>query len=182
MRQEADFDSRAFRNALGDFPTGVVIVTARTEDDRPLAITVSSFNAVSLDPPLVLFSIGKSNRGFPEWSGVEEFAISVLNEEQHDLSSKFGRSSHDKWKEADIVLEEGRMPVVQHALSVFNCSCFSRYDGGDHVIIVGLVNSISRSGDRKSPLIFFRGAYHSLVNPHPTWPAIDLHGFSEWHF
>lgn len=177
-----NFDSRAFRNALGDFPTGVVIVTAQAPDGRALGITVSSFNAVSLDPPLILFSIAKSNKGFSDWINVDEFAISVLHEGQHELSNKFGRSSPDKWDGIDHSIGSGRLRTVSDALALFECSCFARHDGGDHVIVVGLVKSIFRSADHQNPLIFFRGAYHSLVDHHPTWPAADLYGTHEWHF
>lgn len=179
---EMNFDSRAFRNALGNFPTGVVIVTAQAEDGQPLGITVSSFNAVSLDPPLILFSVAKSNRGYAEWCKVEDFAINVLHDGQHALSNKFGRSTSDKWDGIDHTVGKSHVRIVPEAIAWFECSCFARHDGGDHIIIVGLVKSIHESEDKKNPLIFFRGAYHSLVDKHPTWPATDLYGTPEWHF
>jgi 4-hydroxyphenylacetate 3-hydroxylase, reductase component len=167
---DMNLEARAIRDALGDFPTGVVIATARTADGRPLGITVSSFNSVSLDPPLILFSIARSSKSFAEWMLVDEFAISILHEEHDTLSTKFGRSAPDKWDAIDGATGQGGMKVVPDALALFECSCYARYDGGDHVIFVGLVNSIVRSQEQKGPLVFFRGAYRTLHDRDVTKP------------
>ncbi len=85
-------NSRQFRNALGQFPTGVVVATARTEAGQLVGMTMSSFNSVSLDPPLVLFSVLRQARGFPVWQTIERYAINVLNEEQEQVSNQFARA------------------------------------------------------------------------------------------
>lgn len=159
-----DFDSRAFRNALGDFPTGVAIVTTMTDDGEELGITVSSFNSVSLDPPLVLFSIGKNAKGLSKWLSVGSFAINVLHEGQYNLSSKFGRAAHDKWDGVAHAVGACGVRVISDALTVFECKTFAQYEGGDHIIIVGQVISLSRSPQPSQPLVFFRGGYRSLAS------------------
>jgi flavin reductase (DIM6/NTAB) family NADH-FMN oxidoreductase RutF len=88
---------RRFRNALGQFPTGVVVATARTVAGQLIGMTMSSFNSVSLDPPLVLFSLLRQARGFALWQTVEWYAINVLNVDQEQISNQFVRATGDKW-------------------------------------------------------------------------------------
>lgn len=156
------FDTRLFRDALGDFPTGVVIVTSTTEAGEGLGLTVSSFNTVSLDPPLVLFSIARNALAFSDWMKAERYAINVLHEEQHQVSTRFGRAALDKWQGVNYETSATGIRHISDALAVFECENYARYDGGDHVILVGKVTSFARSGGAFHPLVFFRGAYRRL--------------------
>lgn len=157
-----DFDSRQFRDALGDFPTGVGIATTTTATGEGLGITVSSFNAVSLTPPLVLFSVARNAKGFDDWLRAEHYAINLLHQGQDTISSKFGRAAVDKWDGVEFEGGVGGVRVISDALATFQCKSYAQYDGGDHVILVGQVISLTRAIHRPSPLVFFRGAYRML--------------------
>ncbi|MDT7532131.1 flavin reductase family protein [Sphingobium sp. SA2] len=156
------FDQRAFRNALGHFPTGVVVVTAETEGRDPIAMTVSSFNAVSLDPPLVLFSVGRTAPSLPALLAARNFGISVLRHDQSDLSSRFAGGRGEKWAGLAPVLGETGCPLIGPCLATFECAPFAVHEGGDHLIVVGHVLrfEIAEEGE---PLVFFRGGYHAIA-------------------
>jgi hypothetical protein len=97
VRMEPAFDLRSFRRALGHFPTGVCVVTSQVERAR-VGMTVSSFNSLSLEPPLVLFSIDGKGAGLPLWERAEGYAVNVLAENQKDLSDRFAKSGTNKWE------------------------------------------------------------------------------------
>lgn len=157
---DQEFDGRAFRNALGNFATGVTIITGKGPDGALIGITANSFNSVSLDPPLILWSLDK---GSPSLKALEEsshFCVHILKDDQGDLCMKFARPSEDKF--ADIRYSDGLggVPLLEGCLAVFQCRNFAHYEGGDHVIIVGEVEEFETSeGD---PLIFFRGQLGDL--------------------
>lgn len=156
------FDERDFRNALGHFPTGVVVVTAETDGRDPIAMTVSSFNAVSLDPPLVLFSVGRNAPSLPALLAAENFGISVLRHDQTDLSSRFAGGRGEKWADLAPVLGATGCPLIGPCLATFECAPFAVHEGGDHLILVGQVLrfEIAEEGE---PLVFFRGGYHAIA-------------------
>lgn len=156
------FDERQFRDALGMFATGVAVVTAGVEDVR-LATTVSSFNAVSLSPPLVLFSLGRKALSFEQWLKAESFAVMVLDQAQTELSSRFAKAGTDKW--AGLPSNPGvrtGAPLLSEFIVAFECSVYARYDGGDHEIIVGRVLDLVIKTPSATPLIFYRGKYRQL--------------------
>ena len=103
-------DARAFRNALGQFPTGVCVVTARAPDGEDLGMTMSSFNSLSLDPPLVLFSIDRRSHRLDQWQEAKGYAINVLAESQRDVSGRFARPSCNKWAGIDFDRGEAGAP------------------------------------------------------------------------
>lgn len=157
-------DTRKFRDVLGRFATGVAVVTAETEGVR-LSVTVSSFNSVSLSPPLVLFSIAKSALSFDLWQRTEHFAVTVLSEQQQDISNRFGRAGNDKW--SGVAVERGvyGSPLIQNGLAYFECDVYARYDGGDHLIVVGRVLEFSANDidPAAKPLVFYGGKYRQLA-------------------
>jgi flavin reductase (DIM6/NTAB) family NADH-FMN oxidoreductase RutF len=151
-----------FRKALGLFPTGVAVVTAIAKSGERIGITVSSFNSVSLSPPLVLFSIARSATSFPLLADTPSYAINVLGENQSALSTRFARPGN-KW--AGLTPLDGLtgLPLIPGAIVSFECEPYASYDGGDHMIFVGRVANIHRAetaGGR--PLVFCHGAYHGL--------------------
>lgn len=156
------FDQRAFRNALGHFPTGVVVVTADTEGGEPIAMTVSSFNAVSLDPPLVLFSVGRTAPSLSALLAARNFGISVLRDDQSELSRRFAGGRGEKWAGIDPRLGQTGCPLIGPCLAAFECAPFAVHEGGDHLIVVGHVLrfEIAEGGE---PLVFFRGGYHVIA-------------------
>jgi len=156
------FDQRAFRDALGHFATGVTVVTAPHPDGDPVAMTVSSFNAVSLDPPLVLFSVKRTALSLPVLLGARHFAISVLRGDQSDLSSRFAHAQGAKWAGLEPRRGATGCPLAGDGLATFECAPHAVHDGGDHLIVVGRVLNfeVATGGE---PLIFFRGAYHAIA-------------------
>ena len=175
------FTAADFRNALGLFPTGVAIVSARHANGQLLGMTVSSFNSVSLDPPLELFSVARKAASFESWKSVENFGVSVLARSQDDLSSRFARSQGDKWALVRPVFGEHDIPLLPGALAAFECERYAVYDGGDHEIFVGRVLSIrALAAASADPLVFFGGRYCGIGRPNPEPNEIDgilLHGW-----
>ncbi len=157
----APFSEREFRDALGLFATGIAVVTARTSEVN-LATTVSSFNAVSLDPPLVLFSIARRAFSFAAWQRVEAFAVMVLSEQQSDVSNRFAKAGSDKWQGTAPPLGKVGAPLLPDWLACFECVVHDRADGGDHEITVGRVVHLAVGPHAAEPLIFYRGRYRTL--------------------
>ena len=148
-------DSRAFRDALGRFATGITVVTIATRDG-PMGFTANSFASVSLDPPLVLWSPARSAARFPFYAAARHYAIHVLGAEQSDLSGRFVRGGAGFDGVAHEIGEHD-VPILPQALARFDCLQVATHDGGDHLIIVGRVLGVSaRDG---LPLIFSQGAY-----------------------
>ncbi|CAN7784108.1 flavin reductase family protein [Caballeronia sp. LjRoot34] len=157
-----DIDPRAFRDALSEFATGIAVVTTTAEDGERIGMTVSSFNSVSLEPPLVLFSIARSAFSLSAFARAERYAVNLLHAEQVDVSSRFARALADKWASLEITSSANGSPIFPDALAVFECTQFAQYDGGDHVIFVGRVSRFVKNGGRR-PLLFFRGGYHAIA-------------------
>ena len=159
-----DFSAQDLREALGFFATGIAVVTAVADGGNRIGATVSSFNSVSLDPPLVLFSMARSSRAFAAWQSVVHFAVNVLSEGQDALSSKFARALGDKWEGARCLEGETGAPLLADSLAAFECARYANYDGGDHIIIVGRVCNVRvRKRADAVPLIFFRSKYRRLA-------------------
>ena len=161
----SNIDFEAYRRALSCFATGVAVVTTKSDDDRPVGMTISSFNSVSLDPPLVLWSIAKNALGYDVFSKAEHFAINVLAMHQKDISARFAKSGEDKFAGLDCTEGIGGAAILPEYAACFECSAEHCYDGGDHSIIVGRV---LRFEDRESdPLIFYRGRFLRKGGPYP---------------
>lgn len=157
------FDTRAFRRALGNFATGVTVVTAGTEDGRKVGVTANSFNSVSLDPPLILWSIDKRSSSHEVFEAASHFAVNVLAADQIDLSNNFARPKEDRFAEIQFETGEGGAPVFVDCSARFHCEKFQQVDGGDHWIMIGKVVAFDDFG--RSPLLYHQGAY-SMVLPH----------------
>jgi flavin reductase (DIM6/NTAB) family NADH-FMN oxidoreductase RutF len=175
-------DPRQFRNALGQFPTGVVIATARTAAGQLIGMTLSSFNSVSLDPPLILFSVLRQANGFAQWQAIDRYAINVLNEEQEQISNQFARARGDKWDGVSPLTGDTGVPMLPGSAVVFECQAHARYDGGDHEIFVGRVAAMHEHAfNRGRPLVFFEGRYRQLASAAhahtPPHEAELLHGW-----
>jgi flavin reductase (DIM6/NTAB) family NADH-FMN oxidoreductase RutF len=157
------FDSLAFRRALSQFATGVAIVSAHNPEGEPVGVTVSSFNAVSLSPPLVLFSVQRKAFSLPVLAAAEGYAVNILSEGQEHLSRRFGRAlDGERWAAAPHTLGRTRAPLIEGAVARFECQPYATHDGGDHLIFVGRVTRFEIADHEPAPLVFFRGAYHRL--------------------
>ena len=166
-------EDRAFRRALGEFATGVAVVTARGRGEELIGMTMSSFNSVSIDPPLVLFCVDRKARSLPAMLEARGFAINVLARDQEGISNQFARALSDKWTQIKTSVGHAEAPLISGALAHFECAPFANYDGGDHVIFVVRVLRHTSRSEAAAPLIFFRGRYRDLVDEterEPAWP------------
>lgn len=151
-------DARAFRDAMGRFATGVTIVSTVGPDGDGLGVTVNSFNSVSLDPPLVLFSLSREASCFEEYVAAGKFAVNVLGRDHIAISSKFATPGESRWNGVAHETGETGCPVLPGALAVFECTTETIHDGGDHVIFIGRVVRADYS-DGGEPLLYFRSRY-----------------------
>jgi flavin reductase (DIM6/NTAB) family NADH-FMN oxidoreductase RutF len=165
---------------MGLYPTGVAVVTAITSTGERLGATVSSFNAVSLEPPLVSFNIANTSSAAPLWADIEAFAVNLLGEGQREVSTRFARPRSDKW--AGIVPETGvavDAPLLPDVLGWIECRRYATYVAGDHRIFLGEVLALRRAPGGARPLVFFGSRYHRLEPEAPALPDETnwLHGW-----
>lgn len=151
------FDPSGFRRALGMFATGVTIVTARAGDGTPVGMTANSFNSVSLDPPMVLWSLAKSARSLPAFHAAEHWNVHILANEQNDLANRFARAGEDKFAGLALETALADAPLLAGCSARFQCRTVFRYEGGDHIIFVGEVIGFDRS--EAAPLLYVSGEY-----------------------
>lgn len=154
---EQQIDSAAYRRALSCFATGVTVVTTLDGDGQRVGITVSSFNSVSLDPPLVLWSIGKDSLSYDAFIKADSFVVNVLSSGQSDLSNRFAAKRTDKFNGLDCRSGIAGIPILPDCAASFECTTEHLYEGGDHTIIVGRVAKFADSA--VDPLIIFRSDY-----------------------
>src|SRR5690348_7674402 len=155
------FDTRSFRSALGTFATGITVVTSIGADGEPLGFTANSFNSVSLDPPLVLFSLDRTAYSLKAFEAAGVFAINILREDQEAVSVAFARALSNKWEGVRVESWVTGSPILAESLASFDCQTTSMHDGGDHVIFVGRVLQLQVRAEGR-PLVYFRGAYRQL--------------------
>ena len=152
-----NFDPRELRATLGTFTTGVTIITARGTDGLPVGVTANSFNSVSLDPPMVLWSLAKNSRSLAAFQQAGHFAVHILAAGQEELSNRFAKSGVDKFTGVDCGDGAGGAPLLEHCSARLQCRTSFVYEGGDHLIFVGEVVAFDRSG--LPPLVFQAGKY-----------------------
>src|SRR5215468_7418612 len=150
-------DPRDFRNALGTYATGVTVITAADPDGKPYGLTCNSFASVSLNPPLVLWSLVVYSSSLTVFQNASHFAVNVLGTSQQELANRFAKSSDDKFTGVNWSPGLGNAPVLAESVANFQCRSVNRYYGGDHVIFLGAVEAYSYNG--KEPLLFARGTY-----------------------
>lgn len=154
-------DVRALRDALGQFATGVTIVTTRTTDDRPVGLTANSFASVSLDPPLVLWSAARASMRHQHFAEAQCFAIHVLCEEQEELARHFTRDGMD-FGGIDWTPTIQGVPLLNGVLARFECVTEATHEGGDHTIIIGRVTRFMRHPQAR-PLLFSGGRFARIA-------------------
>lgn len=163
-------DMQAFRQALGSFTTGVTIITASAPDGTPIGLTANSFNSVSLDPPLVLWSLAKTSLSIEAFSAAKHWNVHVLSQHQQNLSNTFASKGQDKFK--DINLEEGisSAPLISDCSARFQCRNTVTHDGGDHLIFIGEVLDFDQQP--LPPLVFQQGQY--AMTARKPWEEVNL--------
>jgi flavin reductase (DIM6/NTAB) family NADH-FMN oxidoreductase RutF len=175
VTMEPAFDVRSFRRALGHFPTGVCVVTSQVDGAR-VGMTVSSFNSLSLEPPLILFSIDGRTMGLSLWRKAKGYAVNMLAENQKDLSDRFAKSGSNKWEGTTYAEGLFGAPVLPGVAAALECAAWGTHAGGDHVLFIAEVKRFRTSADRR-PLVFSKGLYAKLDETEFTasiWP-LDIH-------
>jgi 3-hydroxy-9,10-secoandrosta-1,3,5(10)-triene-9,17-dione monooxygenase reductase component len=157
MARAQQFDPREFRNTLGSFTTGLTIITTRALDGTLVGITANSFNSVSLDPPLVLWSLARNARSLEAFNGSEHWAVHILSADQEGLSNRFARSGDDKFAGVQIEDGLGGVPLLDGCVARLQCRTTFKYEGGDHLIFVGEVLDFDRKD--VAPLVYHAGKY-----------------------
>jgi flavin reductase (DIM6/NTAB) family NADH-FMN oxidoreductase RutF len=178
MSEDRESTVRRFRTALGAFATGVTIVTTRDAEGRDVGLTANSFNSVSLDPPMVLWSLAKSSRSLPAFLEAGHFAVHVLAANQEELSLRFATRGADKFSGLDVERSAGQVPLLRGCSARFVCRTAFRHEAGDHMIFVGEVESFDHSD--LPELLFHRGRY-SLAVPKRSAP-VPPPEFWEWTY
>lgn len=158
--QAPNFSKTEFRTALGMFATGVTIVTARTADGELVGLTANSFNSVSLDPPLVLWSLARAAASMPAFSTGSHYAINILGADQQELAKRFAAKGVDRFADLDFLEGVGGAPLLAGAAASFECFNRSRYEEGDHVIFVGEVERCTHHPGA-SPLLYHGGKFYT---------------------
>jgi flavin reductase (DIM6/NTAB) family NADH-FMN oxidoreductase RutF len=154
----AELATEQLRRAMGRFATGITVVTTQARDGKLEGVTANSFSTVSLDPPLVLWSLARGSRSFAQFETAPHFAVNVLGAAQVALSRHFAVARADKLAGIDHEIGHGGCPVLTGSLAHFECARESTVDGGDHLIFIGRVLRASfRDGE---PLIYSAGRYH----------------------
>jgi flavin reductase (DIM6/NTAB) family NADH-FMN oxidoreductase RutF len=150
-------DTREFRRALGTFATGVTVITTTRADGEPVGLTANSFSSVSLDPPLVLWSLSLRSPSRQAFEQASHFAVNVLAADQVHLSKRFATPLPDKF--AGVAWRHGlaRLPLIDGAAARLECASAARHVSGDHVIFIGQVERFAY--EAKAPLVFCQGRY-----------------------
>ncbi len=170
------FDPQAFRDALGSFVTGVTIVTARDGEGRPFGLTANSFNSVSLDPPMVLWSLSLRSRTLPVFRDATSWAVHVLAADQQPMSDRFARPGDDKFAGLAVMDGPEGAPLIEGYAARFGCRARFEYEGGDHAIFLGEVVDFDRR--EAAPLIYHGGRYGRVMRA-PTGEDLEREGLAE---
>lgn len=156
-------DARAFRDTLGHYASGLTVIGGLTEDGAPTGFTCQSFFSVSIDPPLVSFSVGVDSTTYPLIRDIGRFAVNVLSHDQHPIANQFARRGTDKWAGVQWSPSPNHSPIIDGTLMWLDCDLHAEHPAGDHFIVVGKVLEMSppewHTGE---PLLYFRGQYRHL--------------------
>jgi flavin reductase (DIM6/NTAB) family NADH-FMN oxidoreductase RutF len=156
------FSSREFRDALGAFATGVCVVTAKPDGWEPFGMTVNSFASVSLDPPLILWSLQNDSDMYQAFENSSQFGVNILRAGQQDLSNLYAKKGDHVLQAEHFELGASGVPVLPATLVTMECELEARHPGGDHIILVGRVLELTRR-EPGEPLLFCAGAYRELM-------------------
>jgi flavin reductase (DIM6/NTAB) family NADH-FMN oxidoreductase RutF len=163
LLSDAAVDKRSLRNALGRFATGVTVVTTRTQDGKFEGVTANSFSAVSLEPPLVLWSLRCEAPSLPAFLASNCFAVNVLSKEQARISRHFATPQPNKFEGVEFKLGVDGCPIFERSPAIFECRTQTKVEGGDHIILIGRVVRVHHCN--AAPLVFASGQYgtHTLL-------------------
>lgn len=155
-------DQRDFRRALGYFPTGVAIVTTRTPEGRPIGLTINSFSSLSLDPPLIMWSLANRSVSLSAFQESSYFAINILNRDQVEAALGFASSDvQDRFALVSHADGQEGVPLIDNCVATFVCENYQQYPGGDHTIFIGQVVRHSTIAEHE-PAVFHRGQFTTI--------------------
>ena len=152
---------RDFRSTLGNFATGVTVITALSPEGEPIGVTISSFNSVSLDPPLILWSLSLNSPNIEAFSSASHYAVNVLAADQQHISDGFASRKSDRFAGLSFSRGLSDVPLLDGCCAWFECTNEAHYPGGDHLIFVGHVERFAQ-GEAELPLVFHNGRYRKL--------------------
>lgn len=149
-----------FKEAMGRFGTGVTVITTRDLEGLPAGFTASSFSSLSLDPPMVLFCLGREAQCFDAFYGADNFGVNILSSGQEAISNRFSQRAGDKFKAVPLTDSTTGVPLIKGSLASLECRVTEKLPGGDHLIFLGEVQHIRLS--EGAPLLYYMGKYHSV--------------------
>ena len=155
------FTSRELRDALGQFATGVCVITANPSGFAPFGMTVNSFASVSLDPPLVLWSLQKDSECSSAFAAAKQFTVNILRDDQEAVSNRYAKKGAHDLEAGSYRQGRSGCVVLKECLVSFECDIDARHDGGDHIILIGRVLEME-SRPTSNPLLFHAGKYRQL--------------------
>lgn len=157
MATPISIDSQELRHTLSAFATGITVISIIDDEGNPKGLTVNSFNSVSLDPPLILWSLAVTTPDFTAFRQASRFAVNVLAEDQIAISERFASVATDRFADIAYTLGLGDVPLLEGCVAVLECCSEIAYPGGDHVILLGRVQRLQRFA--RPPLIYYDGSY-----------------------
>ncbi|MFK7964713.1 MAG: flavin reductase family protein [Burkholderiaceae bacterium] len=160
-RQDAPIDTKAFRTAMGCYATGVTVVTTLNSDGHPVGLTVNSFNSVSLEPALVLWSLSRTSDSLSVFNENNTFAVNVLSADQLALCQRFASKMDDRFHGVDWTPGLNGVPVLSGSVASFECKTVQRIPGGDHEIMLGQVHRVASSD--LPALVYRQGSFGQLT-------------------
>jgi flavin reductase (DIM6/NTAB) family NADH-FMN oxidoreductase RutF len=153
-------DPRELRNVMGNFATGVTIITTKDTTGKPFGLTANAFSSLSLDPPLLLICVDKKVDCYACFEETKVFGVNFLSEDQDQLSTRFATKGIEKFEGVPYTLGELGVALLDGAVAHIECKLINAYEGGDHTIYIGEIQNATVLSDR--PLLFFRGKYYKL--------------------
>ena len=157
-------DAAQFRRTVGRYASGLTVVTGH-DGAEPIGFTCQSFYSVSVEPPLVSFSVMKDSTTYPRIRETGRFAVNVLSADQETIANQFARRGTDKWAGVSWAPSTNGNPVLAGTVAWLDCSIWTEHDAGDHLIVLGKVLELSTDDTRPTPLLYFDGQYRVLPVP-----------------
>ena len=159
---QISIDPAIFRQVLGSYPTGVCVISALDDEDRPVGMVVGTFTSVSLEPPLVGFLPDKNSSSWPQIERAGHFCVNVLASDQQEISRQIAGKGPHKFASVEFTISDHKLPVIAGAIAKVECSIHSVTDAGDHWFVLGNVLNLetTREGD---PMLFYRGRYGGFL-------------------
>ncbi|WP_454255059.1 flavin reductase family protein [Pseudomonas sp. Marseille-Q8238] len=162
-RSSTAIEPLSFREALGHYASGITVITSHV-DDEPIGFTCQSFYSVSMNPPLVSFSVMSSSASYPKIRQAGRFAVNILSGEQVKISNQFARRGTDKWHGVEWQQSPLGNPLIAGSLHWLDCEIHAEHAAGDHMIVIGEVKALNlQEAAATQPLLYFKGQYCNLA-------------------